>query len=373
MSIFQRLIKFYSSASAIGNTKTPLENFSTECLAGVLKSDENLLRDFVQYFEIETNSTNLEAETQVYYKLGDGDFIDLEISADRDSFGNSTGSRKNFIDLEISGSDFCCFIEIKVNSKEGENQLSRYAKILKKKADLAPHLKPYLIYCTKWQEGEVVHPIKPILWNDIAKFLGQPKFSKSDLIQHFLKFLNQQGMSHNMNFSPKDLEFMGVFQDNLKRMNKYIDNRIVPILGKNCKRRDLEKSVNDSHCYAIKNQILKDVPSAVIGAGFDLTNQKLTISFWVSKKDYLNFDDHLNKISGLKKGKADEDCGNFWTYSDANGASFGYGKHIALFMEFDDMEKEIRKWFEENWGKLKLDMKNTWPEYEWDETLFKAN
>ncbi len=62
------------------------------------------------------------------------------------------GARENRIDIELSGSDFLIFIEVKINAGEGYQQLSRYQGLIKKKAESYGMCHGGIIYLTRYDD-----------------------------------------------------------------------------------------------------------------------------------------------------------------------------------------------------------------------------
>ena len=101
--VFNRLLSLYKKNK--DSNKTPLEDFNTEILVGILQRDSKLLDSFVNNI-LKIDGTGFSIESQVKYTL------DNDINC--------------IIDMVVSNEENICFIENKVNSSEGERQLERY-------------------------------------------------------------------------------------------------------------------------------------------------------------------------------------------------------------------------------------------------------
>ena len=98
--IYNRLLELYKKNRA--SEKTPLEDFITEILVGVLENDNELLDSFVNNI-LEIEGTGFSIESQVKYNL------DNDINC--------------IIDIVVSNDENICFIENKVHSSEGKDSL----------------------------------------------------------------------------------------------------------------------------------------------------------------------------------------------------------------------------------------------------------
>ena len=114
-------------------SKTPLEDFTTEAFAGILKYDPIIKNEFIRVF-LKIPQGEYQIKTQVKY--------DLE------------NDMNCIVDLVFENEDIICFIENKVNSKEGYRQLERYSKVL----DIynLENKKTYLRYCTKYYDNKIL-------------------------------------------------------------------------------------------------------------------------------------------------------------------------------------------------------------------------
>ncbi|WP_223588948.1 PD-(D/E)XK nuclease family protein [Neobacillus bataviensis] len=114
--IFERLLQLFKIQNNSG--KTPLEDFVTELLAGVLQTDQQLLDRFVNEVLL-IDGVDFTVDSQVF-----------------------------FIDLVFENDSTICFLENKVASGEGQRQLERYVAVLDR-LDRERGQKTYLRYCTK--------------------------------------------------------------------------------------------------------------------------------------------------------------------------------------------------------------------------------
>ena len=122
--MFDSLLQLYKT-----NTyKTPLEDFNTECFAGILNMYPKIKNDFIFNF----------------LSLPKDDYkILTQLKKDLEDYQNC------IIDFTLIGNNNVCFIENKVNSREGDIQLFRYKLVLD---NYYPNHKKHLFYCTKFSD-----------------------------------------------------------------------------------------------------------------------------------------------------------------------------------------------------------------------------
>ena len=194
-----------------------LEDFCTDILVGILQKDENLLRRFcIDVLNIPENEVgeSLRIESQGHHKA------------------NEICTKQSFIDIEISGNGFLCFLEMKVESKQNnsqctnERQLPKYNTALLRKN----YANSYLRFCTKYNEFVPDTDKKDFLkkkgyfeqlrWHKIYKFLSV-NFNDDNLVNEFLEFLDSKNMSDRMSIDNKSLELSELsFGQSLKFLTK---------------------------------------------------------------------------------------------------------------------------------------------------------
>lgn len=329
----------------------PLENYTTECLVGILEADQRLLRAFAREFlniiEVSDDET-IRIESQKYY-------------------ATSTGRR--YIDIAIEGNKWLCFIENKVESQErmisggeGEDQIEAYIKILDQEKERRG-IKCYMRYCTKWSDPktETRHHFYQFLWNDVARFLGKDEYKDNHLIQDFIAFLTSQNMAHNMNFQAKDIVSLENMQDNLNRMDQYLEKRIRPLLIGEWES-DFEKQLNKHNRHVLcregkyKGSGYWDI---CIGFVFDEA-PSVSITFFVDNKVTNHetvFKQLRDAVEAAKQPKL---------FKIEHGIYFQYRKPIAAFSAEVEMEGAITEWYKEHIPLTLGILKGALPGEDWD-------
>lgn len=332
MALLQRLHKFYRSEARRGNPKMPLENYTTECLVGILEADQGLLRAFAkEVLKIEkSGDETIRIESQKYY---------------------GTGTGRRYIDIAIEGNQWLCFIENKVESQErmisgdeGEDQIAAYIEILDQEKERRG-IECYMRYCTKWSDPktETRHDFCQFLWNDVARLLVKDDYKDNHLIQDFIAFLTSQNMAHNMNFQAKDIVSLENMLDNLNRMKQYLEKRIRPLLIGEWVR-NFEKQLKEHNRHVLYREGKYNGSGhwdVCIGFVFDAA-PGVSITFFVDNQ----VTNHEAVFKQLRE--AVEAAKQPKLFKIEPGIYFQYRKPIADFSAEEEMEGAITEWYKEH-------------------------
>jgi PD-(D/E)XK nuclease superfamily len=127
MSLFNRLLKLH-------NGSTPLEDFFTELVAHLFSTNKEVLSDWLKHLDLIDTNADLDA------------YISTQQTFERLSHHFSDSRPDIIIELIDGNNRDIIFIESKIGSSEGCNQLQRYAEIL----DKFPGFRnKFLIYITR--------------------------------------------------------------------------------------------------------------------------------------------------------------------------------------------------------------------------------
>lgn len=207
MSLFSRLINLNTGS-------IPLEDFFTEIVAYLFCKNKEILYAWLENLNL----------------LDVNPYFDTHISTQRDFEpldGHLLGSRPDLvIELVDSRSRSIIFIESKIASQEGYEQLSRYAEILNKLPNFS---KKVLLYITRDFEPKDKAVIfknipnsivcfKQLRWHKFHRFL-QP-YTSIMLVQEVIEFMNEYQMAHNNQFSAIDVIALANFTKSLKLMEE---------------------------------------------------------------------------------------------------------------------------------------------------------
>lgn len=194
--MFNELLKLYKRHSQ----KTPLEDFTTELVYGVIDSVDEIKNDFIENF-LGLEKGNYFIKTQVTYNLED--------------------DHNCIVDVVIEGEGTLCFIENKVNSQEGYRQLDRYIKVLDFKK--AEGLKTKMVYCTKYSEekGKEGHDFLQIRWYQIADFLKT--YKKEKLVENLINYLKKNKMAQDLAINVNHFAAMESMQETLNVITGHLE------------------------------------------------------------------------------------------------------------------------------------------------------
>lgn len=322
--MFNALLKLYKT----NNYKTPFEDFNTECFAGILK---------------------------LFPEVKDK-FIEEILDAPKDEYQVVTQLRKNLkeeqnciIDLALIGKNNVCFIENKVESYEGIEQLSRYSKVL----DI--HYKKYkkhLFYCTKYSEpknseGEYdIYNFIQFKWYEIAKFLKKYK-NENPMIQNYFDFLKKHKMEQDNTIKVENLLTMENLLKTLEIAKFHIGNskddfnKIFRKLGSfekgNVNSNWKQLNYHNRFCH-FKKDILVSKSGKWSEIIYMISFNKLTVSTCISlEKSHEQFE--AFKLLDLTNSSFKLNQIAEW------GVGIFKSNPIGDFLNDDDSDKSIREWF----------------------------
>lgn len=337
--MFSRLLRMYQSHSS----KTPMEDFTTELLRGVLAANQELTDAFVQHF-FNIQEVGFSIETQVSYPASK-------------------------VDMVFSNKSTTIFIENKVGSSEGNGQLKKYAQILIE-IEKNEQKVCFLGYCTKWLDGKEAKDYEPLTkerfkyfrWKDVYSFFKyDDKFSSNELVSYFIKYLEQQEMSQAVEFTLEDIIAMRRMLNAYKAMEECVNN-IIPdvkrLFGEleNYNRADTRRSkiieeLEKNNRYGVLTKKLTDDEEyTTIFVGFLLMDDDkshryplLCIDLYV--EEYSDF----SVIADIKS-RYQKYCDKAeileYDYDFGKGFNLWYGKPLSDFLSSDNQFNEINHWFQ---------------------------
>ena len=214
MSLFSRLLSFNIGSS------TRLEDFFTELVAYLFETNKEILYVWLKDLNL--------FDTKAY--------SDTHISTQREFEplpSHLSGSRPDIV-IELVDDSSCdiIFIESKIDSQEGYDQLLRYAEILH---GLPNFRHKFLLYITRDFEPkdkavifkkipESTVQFKQLRWHEFYRFLK----SQADtmLVQEIILFMNEKCMAHNNQFSSIDVIALANFTKSLKLMEETMGEEV---------------------------------------------------------------------------------------------------------------------------------------------------
>lgn len=313
--LLNQLLKLYKKH----RTNTPLEDFTTEALVGVLNIEQEVKQAFIEDF-LHLKIQDYHIKSQVKYSLKD----------DTDCI----------VDLVIEGENNICFIENKVNSNEGYRQIERYGKVLDNYSKNG--FQTSLIYCTKYPEKKEygLHNFKQIHWHQIAKFLK--KYNSNNLVQEFIIFLTTNDMALDTTMNTKNYLTIENIQNTLNILNSYLEKE-KPVFEetfitetKVSDGRTMSQILNHNRLIYYYKDIIANGGWSEIKYGILLNEPSIYVGIYVDKSNY-DFD---NLREALNETKVP-----FEIHEYNKGISFLLKKSISRYLNDENGELEISEWY----------------------------
>jgi hypothetical protein len=327
--LIQDLYKLYSKNGY--SDRIPLEDFNTEAFAGILKLYPEIKKEIIDFLGLPEDEYLV--STQVNYTLPD--------------------TQNCIIDLVFIGTDHVCFVENKVNSSEGWEQLSRYCQAL----DLhhQNHI-PFLVYCTKFSDPKeiITHNFKQIRWFEIAKRLK--KYSNiNPTINDYLNFLKRHKMAQDNTFTTETIIAMENLVKTIEIIGHHVDLS-EPIFKNVFKLVKVKKqdSVMSKDRYAYYTQNIFNDTSAYSELLYCIhySTVKLQIQIWVDKKHK-----NISQLELLAQGK-------FKILKNDLGLLIFIDRPVYDLLYDTNSDEIIKQWFRKNFNEINDFMKAT-PELGW--------
>lgn len=327
--MFQDLYKLYRKNGY--SDRIPLEDFNTEVFAGILKLYPEVKNEITAFLELPEDEYVV--STQVNYTLPD--------------------TQNCIIDLIFIGLEHVCFIENKVNSSEGWEQLSRYSQAL----DLHhKNHRTFLVYCTKFADPKEIlnHNFKQIRWYEIAKRLK--KYSEiNPTIRDYLIFLKIHKMAQDNTLTTDTIITMENFIKTFEIVGHHV-NLSEPVFKKVFKldkihRQDSTMS-KDRYAYYVKN-VFKDTSSySELLYCIHYSTVKLQVQIWVDKKHK-----NITQLELLAHGK-------FKFFKNDLGLLIFLDRPIYDLLNNPYSDEIIKEWFNKSFNEIYDFIKIT-PELDW--------
>lgn len=336
--LFTKLIKFCN----LSRKNSPLEDFTTEILAGILRSDQTILNTFcTEILDLKKGYYSL--ETQKSYP---GAYVDMVF----------------YSDITL------CFLENKVNSREGEDQLNKYYKILLNEKDNYKNI--YLRYCTKYQDKKNAKDysvsgksiFKQFQWQDIYYFLNK-NYRKNSIIESFLGYLEEYDMKSINEFNIQEIAAINNLSQTLQKMESNI-NEIIPHFEKTFGKA---KNTSSSKFYQLQKYNRYTIYSSHV---IDSTPQKwsqILLAFSTGNKNYptvyieIYCDKEHSEYNLLKKEllKFEKNEDEFYVSTSDRGITGMFEAPLSMFLASENQHEELQSWFIRSIDKINEFIKNT--------------
>lgn len=334
------------------------EDFLTEIMAEVLE-DGKKLQSFVETFlDIKNQSIqDIEVSTQKT-------FLKLE--------GHDSDSRPDLV-LQFSDNDgkYVVFLENKLDSTEGREQLKRYAEHLKR--DQNNGSKTFLLYITRYAEsknedgifslGKTATFIQ-IRWYKVYEWLKNEPYDSFN--KKVLEFMEGIRLDESRKFSPQDMYAM----QNLNRLqhmmdecfNDVVDAEMTKLFGKTAAWSNRSTQLRDYNRY------FKVIDSYVIwmGCGFNFNAEddeypQVQVIYSVGSA-YPQRDKLIQKMKQFVE--QNDDWESMGLYSDEKWQAICAWKSMLDFLHHEDHISAIQQFYIEKLREL-YKLKQEDPELFW--------
>lgn len=345
--MFQELYKLYKTRNQ--SNRIPLEDFNTEAFAGILKLHETVADRFYSFLGLPPDDYLI--KTQAFYQH---ELLDC------------------FVDLILIGTNNVCFIENKVESSEGFEQLKRYSEVLDREF---PNQDKYLIYCTKYSDlknesGEYnPYNFKQIRWYEIAKILKEFQV-QIPLVKDYLKFLTFHKMAQDNTIKVENLLSLENMHKTIEIMQFYL-NQSKPdfdaLFWTPNRDRNFQWAQINQHNRIAFNSILvlfsKSDKVSEILYSIEFESSQLNVQIYLDK--------HHEQIETFKNVAKDAEGLSFVELPF--GCALIIREDLGKFLNNEDSDKLIRNWFNEQFLKVKDFVEQTSDQLEWREGLLINN
>ncbi|MDQ0091168.1 hypothetical protein J2T12_004594 [Paenibacillus anaericanus] len=350
-SLFQRLYQLLSSKD-----RNQQEDYLTEIFAEVLVK-EGMLGDFLNKLtDINVSPTNLrEVTTQKTYAKKDAHLTD---------------SRPDMM-IRFSEGDkhHVLFIENKLGTGEGHQQLQRYADHLRSYE--ADGCRTHLVYITKAYEpkkkSEIVQngnnaSFDQVRWYQIYNWL---KGHQSELINIILEYMEEIQLNDSRRFLPQDMYAIQHMERLIRMMDACMDGPVEDIVTKLFNRStgwtNRFAQLKESYRYMKQND---QGNYSVINFGFYITDEEYPtacIMFEINPKcpNRPGLIKAMREFIVRNEGWSSEDMDDNTAWSNIY-----YEKSLLNFLSTDDHIESIQAFFIDRLNEL-YKLKQQHPEFNW--------
>jgi PD-(D/E)XK nuclease superfamily len=200
MSLFSRLLRLHKRQeqaieTSNPNARSPEEDFFTEIIGHISETEPSILFDWLNdyAFPEPRQFTSVRVTTQKRFNPPTGFNIDSKLDL--------------VMELERDGVIDLVFVESKIKSKEGSEQLPRYSQTL---AEQNVTGDKWLLYVTRnfepkpteYQRQLAAINFKQLRWFQFYKVLRRQRHNP--IIKEVLAFMEETGMSQGNRFSARD-------------------------------------------------------------------------------------------------------------------------------------------------------------------------
>lgn len=313
-------LKLYNLSPKDFSGSRAKEDFTTEILAAMLKAEPQFADDF--YNLIQLPKDDYVVETQFPSDL-------------------SCQSPSCIIDLVLKGKTNLCFIENKVESDLGFEQLERYSKEL----DCNSYSGKFLRYCTKYQEdapnmgGNFLH----FTWHDVARLIKQ-KYLNNYYLNSFYDYLFHHGMANNYQLTEEKIQSAKFMQDTLKTFQHYLKackGDFEGVFNSKSSEQTFTALQSNRIGFRIRTMLETNPRFKEVMYSIDMDTQLLNVHLYYHR-------DWLNRAL-FKKAEAH----GFDIHDTNEGLAIHLFAPLSAFTVYEDPTRLIKEWYLESFHKLK--------------------
>ena len=314
--MFQNLLHLYRKEGRSG--KTPLEDFTTEALAGILGLEKNIRDQFIKDFLCLPEGDYFIHTRKKYLLSDDVDCI---------------------IDMVLESENTVCFVENKVNSQEGWRQLERYARVLDRYQSEGKET--YLFYCTKYPELKKIeqHNFRHIRWHEIARLLTE--HNSNPFVNDFINYLKTNKMAQDLTPNTSDFIVFDNLESTLHKCYEFLNIVRPDFESRFCKKLKISDGKNISQIN-INNRLNLSLKGFINGGGASefhygiyFKRPCIYVEFYIDRNNE-NHDTVVDKFEAEKK-----------YYIDTNnvGTQIYLEKNISSLLNDKEAFSIITNWF----------------------------
>lgn len=311
------LLNLYNLFNRSSTERTPLEDFTTECFAGILNHHPIVRQSFAKWMGLPEGRYKVSTQRK-YILEGDPNCI---------------------IDMVLECEHTICFIENKVNSKEGWEQLRRYTDVLDQ---MKEHKQTHLKYCTKHVDikPNESHHFFQYRWHEVANWLNRhhPDIA---LVTDFLIFLKRHQMTQDTSITAETVITMNHFLQTYEAMDFHIKNAL-PAFLKQFPKAAIEKQESipkireHDRISRYTSRIVTDHSKhSELLYCIHFETVKLQTQIWISLS---------HPLAEILYERAKE-SGHFQTWKDEIGIGIYVDCKLYQFIEDKNSDQLIQDWF----------------------------
>lgn len=285
---------------------------------------------------------------------------------------HSFGSRPDIaVRLAKGGRREIVYIESKVGSSEGANQLSRYLDHL----EIRPEDRKTLVFITRSYE-----PKEPISKTDVSFIQTRwshffrafhPHRSQNSVLSELLKFMKANNMAQSNKVTPIDI----VALTNFPRSRKLMDSTMWESIHRRFNKFSGKIFYKESAFTQLRN-----FDRYVMAAGFGSGHQfELLLGYWLDQDSatdspWVGVTWHVNpkaaKRSEIVRAfeayarNSQDGWETFWLTDEKTWGGLARGKELTSFLTADDHVHEITLWFDALLDQV-AEFKKQFPELPW--------